>query len=64
MSDFLHKDREDVDVQLVIMNRFIALYMTRIAVISNQQFSLMLNILSFWAAVDYIFALLSSHCDK
>jgi len=21
MSDFLHKDREDVDVQLVIMNR-------------------------------------------
>ena len=22
MSDFLHKDREDVDVQLVIMNRF------------------------------------------
>jgi len=22
MSDFLHKDREDVDVQLVIMNRY------------------------------------------
>ena len=22
MSDFLHKDREDVDVELVIMNRF------------------------------------------
>jgi len=24
MSDFLHKDREDVDVQLVIMNRYAA----------------------------------------
>ena len=23
MSDFLHKDREDVDVQFVIMNRFV-----------------------------------------
>jgi len=24
MSDFLHKDREDVDVQLVIMNRCVS----------------------------------------
>jgi len=25
MSDFLHKDREDVDVELVIMNRHVQL---------------------------------------
>jgi len=30
MSDFLHKDREDVDVQLVIMNRFYLLTYSRV----------------------------------
>jgi len=29
MSDFLHKDREDVDVQLVIMNRSHRRHVTR-----------------------------------
>jgi len=30
MSDFLHKDREDVDVQLVIMNRhYLLTYLIR-----------------------------------
>jgi len=34
MSDFLHKDREDVDVQLVIMNRSHRRHVTRARVTS------------------------------
>jgi len=38
MSDFLHKDREDVDVQLVIMNRFIKrVFQCRIKTIENNE---------------------------
>jgi len=33
MSDFLHDDREDVDVQLVIMNRFVSQYFIHFVVV-------------------------------